>query len=129
MTHYVFFTALDYGVRIKLPMWSYEGIAEYCAKPGEKLLFSLDAIDSMRIQCDFSAPHFPYVYQNYSGGESIYRYMETAYSKKGVSDFLHTLYSEGVTPSLQRNFRIDLKTFEQNWKKNLSQFAPPSTGR
>ena len=123
MTHYVFFTALNYGVRLRLPMWSYEGIAEYVAREGAKLSFTNREIANMREQCNFEAAYFPYVYQNYQGGESIFRFMEKLYSKTGVTNFLQTLYAEGVSNSLDKNFQLDIKTFEQNWKNYLPNFA------
>ena len=123
MTHYVFFTSLNYTVRLNLPMWSYEGIAEYCAREGEKISFTDREIADMREQCDFETYYFPYVYQNYRGGESIYRFMEIEYSKEGVTNFLLTLYSEGVSNSLEKNFRLDVKNFEQSWKNYLPNFS------
>ena len=123
MAHYVFFTSLNYGKNMNVQMWCYEGIAEYFARQGERLTFTKKQIEDMQKECDFSARHFKYVYQNYQGGESIFRFTEKQYSKQAVTGFLSTLYQEGVTLSLKSNFSVDLKQFEQNWKNYLPNFA------
>ncbi len=123
MTHYVFFTALDYGVSQSVPMWCYEGIAEYSGNEGKRPVFTDTAIEGMKSECDFTDLHFPYVYQNYTGGQSIFCYMEDEYKASGITRFLNTLYSEGVDASLQKNFSIGIDDFEMNWKNNLHRFS------
>lgn len=123
MTHYVFFTSLDYSVSQSVPMWCYEGIAEYSGDEGERPVFSNEIIEGMKTDCDFTQPYFPYVHQNYSGGQSIFCYMEDEYRKDGIKDFLQTMYTEGVDASLRQNFSIGVKDLEYGWKSNLDRFA------
>ena len=122
MTHYCFFASVDYNQQVNLPMWCYEGIAEYTSLPGKKPHFSQNEIDMMRKDCDLSAPHFPYVFEVYQGGHSIFSHMEDRYKVAGVKAFLHTLYSKGIPPSLRENFSTTLPAFEADWKASLGKF-------
>ena len=122
MTHYCFFASIDYSRQVGLPMWCYEGIAEYTSLPGEKPRFSSSEIETMRKDCDFTASYFPYVFENYQGGQSIFCYMESTYSVNGVKKFLRTTYSSGIPSSLKTNFSKTIKQFENDWKSNLNMF-------
>ena len=122
MTHYCFFASVDYNQQVNLPMWCYEGIAEYTSLPGEKPHFSRDEIAMMRKDCDLTASHFPYVFEVYSGGHSIFCYMEDTYRLSGVKSFLQTVYDEGIPVSMKQNFSKTVPEFEQDWKANLDKF-------
>lgn len=122
MTHYCFAASLDYNQRINLPMWCTEGIAEYTGIVDRRPRFSKSQIDQMRKDCDLSAPYFPYVFEVYNGGHSIFCQMEDRYKVEGVKSFLQTLYSKGISTSLKENFSIDIKAFEADWKANLENF-------
>lgn len=123
MTHYVFFTSLDYSrSEMQIPMWCYEGIAEYCGHEAERPVFNDKEIAEMRNTCDLRDMNFEYVYQNYSGGRSIYCYMEDEYNAEAITSFLETLYHSGVDSSLMENFSIDIDDLEEDWKENLDSF-------
>lgn len=122
MTHYCFFASVDYNQQVNLPMWCYEGIAEYTSLPGEKPSFSDEEIKMMRKDCKFTDSHFPYVFENYQGGQSIFCYMEDAYSEVGVKNFLQSTYEKGVASATQDIFSKTLQDFEKDWKRNLDQF-------
>lgn len=122
MTHYCFGASLDYSQRINLPMWCTEGIAEYTGITGRRPKFSKQEIEMMRKDCDLSAPHFPYVFEVYSGGHSIFCHMEDKYKVSGLKSFLLTLYSKGVATSMQENFSTTVAAFEADWKANLDDF-------
>lgn len=122
MTHYCFAASLDYNQRINIPMWCTEGIAEYTGIVGRRPHFTDEEIDMMRKDCDLSAPHFPYVFEVYDGGHSIFCHMEDRYQVAGVKAFLHTLYSNGIPTSLKDNFSTTLPAFEADWKASLEKF-------
>ena len=103
-------------------MWCTEGIAEYTGIVGRRPHFSNEEIDMMRKDCDLSAHHFPYVFEVYDGGHSIFCHMEDRYQVAGVKAFLHTLYSNGIPASLKENFSTTLQAFEADWKANLEKF-------
>ena len=107
---------------IDLPMWCTEGIAEYTGIVGRRPHFSASEIEMMRKDCDLSAPHFPYVFEVYSGGHSIFCHLEDRYKVTGVKAFLHTLYSKGIPSSLKENFSTTVPAFETDWKSSLDKF-------
>ena len=122
MTHYCFFASVDYNQQVNLPMWCYEGIAEYTSLPGKRPQFSQKEIDMMRNDCHFSDRHFPYVFENYQGGQSIFCYMDQAYSVSGLKNFLKTTYTSGISSAMQSNFSKTVHQFEMDWKSNLNSF-------
>lgn len=122
MTHYCFGASLDYNQCINLPMWCTEGIAEYTGITERRPRFSAQEIKMMRKDCDFSAPYFPYVFEVYRGGHSIFCYMEDKYKVSGVKSFLKTLYGSGIPASMEKNFNTTVKKFEADWKNNLDIF-------
>ena len=122
MTHYCFAASLDYNQRINLPMWCTEGIAEYTGIVGRRPSFSRQQIEMMRKDCDLKAPYFPYVFEVYNGGHSIFCYMEDAYKVPGIKSFLQTTYSQGISTSMEKNFSKSIKEFETDWKAALDRF-------
>ena len=122
MTHYCFFASVDYNQQVNLPMWCYEGIAEYTSLPGEIPLFSNEEIEMMRKDCNFSDSYFPYVFENYKGGQSIFCYMDDTYTVSGVKKFLNSTYTKGIPSAVQSNFSKSLQEFEAEWKSNLNKF-------
>ncbi len=122
MTHYCFFASVDYNQQIDLPMWCYEGIAEYTSLPGERPSFTEKEIRMMRSDCDFSAEHFPYVFENYAGGHSIFTHMEDEYQIEGLKDFLQIMYEKGISYSFKKNFSTTIQAFESDWKADLEKF-------
>ena len=122
MTHYCFFASVNYFQYAKIPMWCYEGIAEYTSMPGKRPKFTLMEIADMRKQCDLTDSYFPYTYQNYSGGQSIFKFIEDRYQVAGVQHFVGDLYDEGIPVSLKNNFSITVKQLEQQWKEALNTF-------
>jgi hypothetical protein len=122
MTHYCFFASVDYNQQVNLPMWCYEGIAEYTSLPGEKPRFSNQEIEMMKKDCKLTDSYFPYVFENYQGGQSIFCYMDNTYSVSGVKNFLKTTYTKGIPAAMQSNFSKTLLEFEADWKTHLSTF-------
>ena len=101
MTHYCFFASVDYNQQVNLPMWCYEG---HAAALGD------------------DAPHFPYVFENYQGGQSIFCYMDNSYSVSGVKNFLRSTYTSGIPSAMKTNFSKSIQEFERDWKSNLDSF-------
>jgi len=122
LTHYCFFASVNYNYAISLPMWCYEGIAEYTGIPDRRPSFSQENIDQMRAECDLSASRFPYVFEVYDGGHSIYCHMEDKYKVSGLKAFLQTMYSKGIPASMKENFSTTVQAFEADWKANLDKF-------
>ncbi len=122
LTHYCFFASVNYNYAVRLPMWSYEGIAEYTGIPDRRPTFSQEHIDQMRSECNLMATHFPYVFEVYDGGHSIFCHMEDKYKLEGLKSFLKTMYSKGIPTSMQENFSTTVQAFEADWKANLDKF-------
>lgn len=122
LTHYCFFASVDYSQYINLPMWCYEGIAEYTSLPGKRPGFTAGQLGSLRAECDLTAGKFPQVFENYQGGHSIFCHMEDRYNTAGVKAFLQTLYSKGIPVSFQENFSVTVAAFESGWKSSLDGF-------
>lgn len=122
LTHYCFFASIDYNQLVDLPMWCYEGIAEYTSLPGERPSFSDNEIRKMRSDCYFGAGKFQDVFENYRGGQSIFCHMEDLYGVEGVKCFLNTLYGKGIPASFRDNFSTTVPAFEADWKANLDKF-------
>ena len=122
MTHYCFFASVDYNQHVNLPKWCYEGIAEYTALVGKKPRFTQEEIDMMRKDCRLADSHFPYVFENYMGGQSIFCYMDDTYSVMGVKSFLKSTYTTGIPAALQSNFTKTLQAFEADWKQYLPHY-------
>ena len=122
MTHYCFFASVDYNQQVDLPMWCYEGLAEYTSLPGKKPSFSQKEIDMMMHDCNLTDRHFPYTFENYQGGQSIFCYMDETYSKAGVKNFLKSTYTEGISSAMQNNFSKSVRQFETDWKSELHKF-------
>lgn len=119
MNHYCFFASVNYSVRVNIPMWCYEGLAEYSSRPGENANLSRRDKNQIIKECDLSERYFPYVFEVYQGGHSIFNYMESRYGLDGVRSFLQTTYSEGVATACRDNFSISLGRFEKDWKDYL----------
>lgn len=119
LSHYCFFASLDYSKRIDLPMWTYEGVAEYAAQPGFRPSFTEQEIQEIRKECSLSAPEFPQVFENYRGGHSIYCFMEDVYQLEGVKGFLETLYLRGLDAGMTETLGTDLNEFEEAWKNHF----------
>ncbi len=122
LSHYCFFASLNYSVRMGLPMWTYEGIAEYVGIPDRRPRFTDEAIEQMRADCHLMDPHFPYTFEVYAGGQSIFCHMEDEYKPDGLKSFLKTMYSRGVSESMRENFSVTVPQFEADWKTNLDKF-------
>ena len=122
MTHYCFFASVNYFQYAKIPMWCYEGIADYTAMPGKRPKFTRLQINEMRKQCDLTDDYFPYTYQNYTGGQSIFKFIEDRYQLEGVQHFVKDLYQEGIPASLKKNFSLSVKQLEKQWKDALDTF-------
>jgi hypothetical protein len=119
MTHYCFFASIDYNQHINLPMWCYEGIAEYAAMPGQYPSFTSEEIASIRRECTLSTPKFPQTFENYRGGQSIFCFLEQRYGKESVKSFLQVLYASGLSEALRACFELGTEELEREWKESL----------
>lgn len=122
MTHYCFYSSIDFNKAVYLPKWCYEGIAEYTEVPGRRPSFTQQEIDSLRQHCNLADRHFPYEFENYEGGNSIFCHMEDKYKFNGLTSFLQTLFKRGIPASMKENFSTTVPEFETDWKTNLDKF-------
>lgn len=122
LSHYCFLASVNYSVHIGLPMWTYEGIAEYVGSPERRPRFTEKAIEMMLVDCHLMEPSFPYSFEVYQGGQSIFCHMEDKYKLDGLKSFMKTMYSKGVSSSMQENFSVSVTEFEADWKANLNKF-------
>lgn len=122
MTHYCHISSLDYNMEIDMPKWCTEGLADYVGEDGKRPTFTEKEIAMMRQDCDFTKSYFPYEFENYEGGHSIFCYMEDEYTLEGVKRFLKTTYTNKISPSFEIALSKPMKEFEREWKSQLERW-------
>ena len=108
MSHYVFFTALDYSKDVNHYLWLSEGIAEFfCNRHNKQQVSSNDSINYIRKNCQLD-DEFP-LEASYWAGESFFLFIEQDMGRKTVMHFLQNAY-ECSTDSVF--FKMDMSSTE-----------------
>lgn len=91
MSHYVFFTALDYNQSVSHYLWLSEGIAEFfCRRHNERQVRGVDSITYISVNCQLD-DEFPRE-ASYWAGESFFLFVENDFGRRSVKTFLQTAY-------------------------------------
>lgn len=119
-------SAKGFDFASKLPVSSKDQEAQLSAGKFNHKLSNLVHPAIRKIQGDVTALasflNFPDVFEVYSGGHSIFCYMEDQYQIDGLKSFLHTLYGSGVPAAIEQNFRTTVKQLEMGWKASLDNY-------
>ena len=124
MSHYVFFTSLDYNKDVHHHLWLSEGIAEYsCSRHDEQQIRDIDSIDFIRTNCRLEE-EFP-LEASYWAGESFFLFFEQNMGKKAIKSFLQNAY-QCSTDSIFIKMELSPAELHQQWIETLSQHSVDS---
>ena len=91
MSHYVFFTSLDYNKDVHHYLWLSEGIAEYfCSRSNRHQVCGADSINRIRTDCQLDE-EFSFE-DSYWAGESFFLFMDKTKGKNTIKEFLQNSY-------------------------------------
>ena len=126
MSHYVFFTSLDYNKDVHHYLWLSEGIAEYfCNRNSRHQIRAADSINHIRTYCrlddEFS------VEDSYWAGESFFLFMDQSKGKNTVKNFLQNSYSYS-TDSVFIKMDLAPADLHQQWIMSLEPQSMDSVG-
>lgn len=110
MSHYVFFSKIDYGNDINHPLWVSEGLAEYASIKSSQIA-SKDTIDYIVAKCDLYDEFPRETKSEYWAGRSFYQFVEDTKGGIGVKSFINSLYENDLKGSLAVSFgdSVDVK--------------------
>ncbi len=113
MSHYVFFTALDYNKDVSHHLWLSEGIAEFfCSRHNKRQVTDNDSIEYIRKNCQLNE-EFP-LEASYWAGESFFLFIENDMGTKTVKRFLQNAY-EYSTDSVFLKMNMPPMELHQQW--------------
>lgn len=126
MSHYVFFTALDYNRDVHHYLWLSEGIAEYfCRRHESQQVRGADSIDYIRKNCQLD-DEFP-TEASYWAGESFFLFVERDMGRKAVNGFLQNAY-QCSTDSVFIKMGMSPDQLQQEWIQSLTPYSMDSLG-
>ena len=125
MSHYVFFTALDYSQDVRHYLWLSEGIAEYfCRRHDDRQVRGTDSINFIRMNCQLD-DEFP-IEASYWAGESFFLFIERNMGRKTVKTFLQDAY-RCTTDSVFIKMDLAPADLHQQWISSLEPQPIDST--
>ena len=126
MSHYVFFTALDYSKDVHHYLWLSEGIAEYfCRRHEAQQVRGADSIEYIRLNCQLN-DEFP-LEASYWAGESFFLFVDHSMGKKTVKTFLQDAY-QCSTDSVFIKMELPPAQLHQQWIMALGPQTVDSLG-
>ncbi len=117
--------AVTNRIRLVLPLWMNEGMAEYQALDGwdtNSDMFLRDAATSNYL------PPIPYLsgYFAYRGGQSVWWYIAEKYGKKKVGDVLNSVRaSRSIDAGLKKSLGLTLEELSDRWMKEQKKLYYP----
>ncbi len=103
-------------IRVQIPLWVSEGLAEYDSRYKE-----FDTQSDMFVRDAVMEAYLPTLmqmggYAVYTAGPTIFRYMEDKYGKEKVSEFMTKLRVAGTTNStFESTFGMKEEEFSEKW--------------
>lgn len=126
MSHYVFFTALDYSQNVHHYLWLSEGIAEYfCRRHDARQVRGADSINYIRMNCQLD-DEFPSE-ASYWAGESFFLFVERNMGRKTIKTFLQDAY-RCTTDSIFIKMDLTPAELHQQWISSLEPHSIDSVG-
>ncbi len=117
--------AVTNRIRLVLPLWMNEGMAEYQALDGwdtNSDMFLRDAATSNYL------PPIPYLsgYFAYRGGQSVWWYISEKYGKKKVGEVLNSVRtSRSLDDGLKKSLGLSLEELSDRWMKEQKKLYYP----
>lgn len=125
MSHYVFFTALDYNKDVHHYLWMSEGIAEYfCNRSDRRQISDASSIDEIRTECQLNQEFAPDA--SYWAGESFFLFLDQNKGKNTIKNFLKNSY-EYSTDSVFIKMEMPSEQLHQEWVHSLELAMPVDT--
>lgn len=119
MSHYVFFSALDYGKNISHYLWVSEGIAEYfCNNSNKSYVTGEDSVMFIDKKCKLNMEFPNEMNSAYWAGESFFRYLEDKSGAEAVIQFVRNAYTLS-TDSIFAQMKYDAKEIHLDWVRAL----------
>lgn len=118
MSHYVFFTALDYNKDVHHYLWLSEGVAEYfCNRSDRHQVCDADSVHRIRVNCQLDE-EFSFE-DSYWAGESFFIFLDQTMGKNIVKVFLQNSY-EYSTDSVFIKMNMAPTELHQQWIEALN---------
>lgn len=121
--------ALTNRIRLVLPLWMNEGMAEYQSLDGwdtNSDMFLRDATTSNYL------PPIPYLngYFAYRGGQSVWWYISEKYGKKKVGEVLNSVRgARSLDEGLKKSLGLTLEELSERWIKEQRKLYYPDVAR
>ncbi|MEW6653976.1 MAG: biopolymer transporter Tol, partial [Bacteroidota bacterium] len=108
------------GITLQLPLWFWEGTAEYLSQGWETKtdMFIRNAIMSDAL------PDIPRLngYLAYRGGQSLFKFIADTYGRQKIGELLGRIQSLGsLEPALKASIGIGLEELNERWKKSVKK--------
>lgn len=121
--------ALTNRIRLVLPLWMNEGLAEYESLSGwdnDSDMFLRDAVTSNYL------PPIPYLggYFAYRGGQSVWWYIAEKYGEKKVGDVLNNIRtSRSLDAGLKKSIGLTLEELSERWMNEQKKLYYPDVAK
>ena len=120
---------IENSIRLQLPLWFNEGIAEYLAADGwdtNSDMFIRDATTSNYI------PPIPYLggYFAYRGGQSVWWYIAEKYGKQKVGEIVNRVRTNGsVDAGFKAAIGLNVEELSERWMKEQKVLYYPDVSK
>ncbi|MCX7876932.1 MAG: peptidase MA family metallohydrolase [Melioribacteraceae bacterium] len=108
------------GITLQLPIWFWEGTAEYLSQGWET---NSDMFIRNAIMND-ALPDIPQLngYLAYRGGQSLFRFIAETYGREKIGELINkTQNLNGFEQALKSSIGIDLEELNERWKKSVKK--------
>lgn len=111
---------LSRGITLQLPIWFWEGTAEYLSQGWET---NSDMFIRNAIMSD-ALPDIPQLdgYLAYRGGQSLFRFISETYGREKIGELINKIQNlGGFEQALKASIGIDLEELNERWKKSVKK--------
>lgn len=111
---------LSRGITLQLPIWFWEGTAEYLSQGWET---NSDMFIRNAIMSD-ALPDIPQLngYLAYRGGQSLFKFISETYGREKIGELINKIQNlNGFEQALKASIGIDLEELNERWKKSVKR--------
>ncbi|MFZ5948886.1 MAG: peptidase MA family metallohydrolase [Stygiobacter sp.] len=111
---------LSRGITLQLPIWFWEGTAEYLSQGWET---NSDMFIRNAIMSD-ALPDIPqlYGYLAYRGGQTLFKFIADTYGREKIGELINKIQNlNGFEQALKSSIGIDLEELNERWKKSVKK--------
>lgn len=115
---------LSRGITLQLPIWFWEGTAEFLSQGWET---NSDMFIRNAIMSD-ALPDIPQLngYLAYRGGQSLFKFISDTYGREKVGELINKIQNlGGFEQALKASIGIDLEELNERWKKSVKKYYWP----